>query len=158
MAGQTSLLGEILMAYVHCHHCNWEQDDFWSWGYNPLRWFFKYDLPSYIWPRMIRCDPGFLGGGSKFAKSLDLIGVVREVPVSDDEKASWSKAAISEGEKPPRTVHVHLTHSWYALWRSLMKWYHRVWTQEWWTYKSWRQAVAEGRGGCPKCHRSLCID
>ncbi len=42
------------MAYVHCHGCGWQQDDFWSWkGYNPLRWFFKYDVPTYIRPQMV---------------------------------------------------------------------------------------------------------
>jgi Zn finger protein HypA/HybF involved in hydrogenase expression len=25
------------MAYLHCHHCHWQQDDFWHEGYNPLR-------------------------------------------------------------------------------------------------------------------------
>lgn len=24
------------MAFVHCHDCGWEQDDFWSYSYNPL--------------------------------------------------------------------------------------------------------------------------
>ena len=23
--------------YVHCHHCGWEQDDFWDEHYHPLR-------------------------------------------------------------------------------------------------------------------------
>ena len=25
------------MAYAHCHACGWEQDDFWSDLYNPIR-------------------------------------------------------------------------------------------------------------------------
>lgn len=25
------------MAYAHCHNCGWEQDDFWSKDYNPLK-------------------------------------------------------------------------------------------------------------------------
>lgn len=24
------------MAYLHCHNCDWEQDDFWSKTYNPI--------------------------------------------------------------------------------------------------------------------------
>ena len=24
------------MAYLHCHHCHWSQDDFWSESYNPI--------------------------------------------------------------------------------------------------------------------------
>ena len=36
------------MAYLHCHNCDWEQDDFWHDGYNPvsciqeaLEWLFQ---------------------------------------------------------------------------------------------------------------------
>jgi len=25
------------MAFIHCHHCNWGQDDFWSESYNPIK-------------------------------------------------------------------------------------------------------------------------
>ena len=25
------------MAYLHCHSCRWQQDDFWDKSYNPLR-------------------------------------------------------------------------------------------------------------------------
>ena len=25
------------MAFAHCHKCGWEQDDFWSEGYNPFK-------------------------------------------------------------------------------------------------------------------------
>ena len=27
------------MAYLHCHACNWSQDDFWSKTYNPVTCF-----------------------------------------------------------------------------------------------------------------------
>lgn len=45
------------MSYVHCHTCNWEQDDFWGRRYNPIRFFLKSELPNYIMPRMIDFDP-----------------------------------------------------------------------------------------------------
>lgn len=25
------------MSYLHCHNCGWEQDDFWSEHYNPIK-------------------------------------------------------------------------------------------------------------------------
>jgi len=25
------------MAFLHCHKCGWEQDDFWSENYNPIK-------------------------------------------------------------------------------------------------------------------------
>lgn len=45
------------MSFVHCHGCNWEQDDFWNKSYNPVRYFLKNDLPVYIRPRMMNTDP-----------------------------------------------------------------------------------------------------
>lgn len=35
------------MAYLHCHNCNWSQDDFWDENYNPITFLentFKKDL------------------------------------------------------------------------------------------------------------------
>lgn len=48
------------MAYVHCHNCDWSQDDFWSFkGYNPIRFFWKNVLwgrSGYWKPRRIEYD------------------------------------------------------------------------------------------------------
>jgi hypothetical protein len=45
------------MAYIHCHNCNWQQDDFWSvGGYNPIRFFLTQDVPWLIRPRIITFD------------------------------------------------------------------------------------------------------
>ena len=55
------------MAYLHCHSCDWSQDDFWEWkwslkfwksrpfGYNPLSVLFD-DIRYYIKPRHIEFD------------------------------------------------------------------------------------------------------
>jgi hypothetical protein len=48
------------MAYLHCHACKWEQDDFWSKTYNPgvvLRRQFR----EYLRPRMIHAAGGIDG-------------------------------------------------------------------------------------------------
>lgn len=29
------------MAYLHCHNCNWSQDDFWDESYNPITFIEK---------------------------------------------------------------------------------------------------------------------
>ena len=29
--------------YLHCHDCDWEQDDFWDETYNPFRALLKYE-------------------------------------------------------------------------------------------------------------------
>lgn len=45
------------MAFVHCHSCHWEQDDFWSVrGYNPLRFFVTNELRWYWRPRLVNVD------------------------------------------------------------------------------------------------------
>ena len=31
------------MAYLHCHDCDWQQDDFWSAQYNPIRSLLDYE-------------------------------------------------------------------------------------------------------------------
>jgi hypothetical protein len=42
------------MSFVHCHACEWTQDDFWSWkGYNPIRFFFTQEVPTWIRPQMV---------------------------------------------------------------------------------------------------------
>lgn len=59
------------MAYLHCHSCDWSQDDFWDWnwkglkrfwkfrsrpfGYNPVSLFLE-DFAEYIRPRSIGMD------------------------------------------------------------------------------------------------------
>ena len=41
------------MSYLHCHGCHWEQDDFWSWHYNPIRCFWRFALKEYARPRYV---------------------------------------------------------------------------------------------------------
>lgn len=53
------------MSFVHCHSCNWEQDDFWSWRYNPVRFFFTQDVPTWIKPEMVNLRRSY--GGSVFS-------------------------------------------------------------------------------------------
>ena len=46
------------MAYLHCHGCDWSQDDFWHKGYNPISLMWK-DFWSNIKPRKVRFDKWF---------------------------------------------------------------------------------------------------
>lgn len=51
------------MAYVHCHSCDWEQDDFYSvYGYNPARYLLDWmkDLCSDKIDEQFTDDPGFI--------------------------------------------------------------------------------------------------
>ncbi len=31
------------MAYLHCHNCHWQQDDFWDEKYNPIRFLLNWE-------------------------------------------------------------------------------------------------------------------
>ena len=35
--------GSIIMAYLHCHSCEWQQDDFWNNVYNPIRYLLNWE-------------------------------------------------------------------------------------------------------------------
>lgn len=48
------------MSYIHCHNCDWEQDDFWGWRYNPVSCFLR-DVAYYLKPRRIQFDSNVAG-------------------------------------------------------------------------------------------------
>jgi hypothetical protein len=97
------------MAYLHCHSCDWSQDDFWNWkwtlkfwesrpfGYNPLSLIIE-DFKRNIKPYYINVDPWFLKETG-----------IKSTPV----------------------------HSWKMLLWNLKRHIKRLFTQRWWTYKSW---------------------
>ena len=43
------------MAYVHCHNCGWEQDDFWDSKYNPVKSLIRC-LKENCKPRVVHFD------------------------------------------------------------------------------------------------------
>lgn len=142
------------MAYVHCHNCNWQQDDFWSFrGYNPLRFFLKNDLP-WLWkPRWIAGDREFLRKGriaSFFTRVQDKVWTQPE---------NGPKCADKDGNiVGPTPYKEYSQHSWFMLaWAATHK-VKRLFTQRWWTYEAWRHDCEKGIGDCPKCGKSLCID
>jgi len=48
------------VAYLHCHSCDWEQDDFWEpGGYNPFRDDKIEWLRECLWSPKMRFDGGF---------------------------------------------------------------------------------------------------
>lgn len=146
------------MAFVHCHECDWEQDDFWSLsGYNPFRWFFKYDIPSYWKPRFIGWD-AYAVPDSPIARKLGFIRTIEKEWTEEQDSKSISIPYDRDGLPHPKTYTETQQFSWYVLFRSAKKWILRMWRQQWWTYESWRKAVDAGQGGCPCCGKSLCID
>ena len=53
------------MAYLHCHNCDWAQDDFWTWRYNPIICFWS-DI-KWLWrPRFFKLDNWFIEELSRY--------------------------------------------------------------------------------------------
>ena len=113
---------------VHCHSCDWSQDDFWdfsfgrygyfrfrqglAWKYNPFSLLLSY-AKSYGRPAPVELDP-------QYARDM-----------------GW-----------PQTVH-----SWRILWNRVCQTVRRLWRQEWWTWNSWQRDINRNGGRWPKCPR-----
>lgn len=107
------------MSQIHCHNCDWSQDDFWAWkwslkfwkfrafGYNPISLIID-DIRTFGYPCYI-----YLDAGKK--------------------------------------------HSWGVLLKEIKRHTKRLFTQKWWTCKSWNKD--DNKWICPKCKKkSLDID
>ena len=123
------------MAFVHCHGCDWSQDDFWDfsfskyaywlkWNYNPISVFMSYVFTrrGYWKPRRIRHD-------------------------------KWCAEENGWRRRDP--------HSWRLTWFQFKRIFRKVFYQKWWTESGWRLAIKKNGGNwplCPSCEGSLCID
>ena len=125
------------MSYVHCHSCDWSQDDFWDfrltrghgyvtfvnlgkfkvgWEYNPLSLFLSY-VATYLKPRRIDHD----------------LWIAKE--------KGWRR-------KDP--------HSWWLIGQEFKKVFWRFKRQHWWFEKQFFDEVDKL---CPKCGaRNLDVD
>jgi hypothetical protein len=119
------------MSYLHCHHCGWSQDDFWSWnwkgvfkfwkwsyrpfGYNPISCILE-DIVQYWKPRWIKFD------------------------------SYW---AVENGFKSNNIF------SWALLIFEIKRQVQKFFRQKYWTYGSWLKAKKEKRYCCPTCG---CLD
>lgn len=146
------------MAFVHCHgtphgSCEWEQDDFWSWSYNPIETFLGY-VKTYIRPRWVGMDRHAVGKGW-LAVAL---GTVR---VTEKPWTSNSKEILPTlpGQPLPTVSREYQEFSWSILGRRFIYMLRKFRTMEWWTLKEFRQARLLGLTACPACgNRSLCVD
>lgn len=72
------------MAFLHCTHCGWEQDDFWNKGINPLRSLL--DWEDTLLDRDL--DEKFVPNCDTFNKKYGHFVTVREVLQIELERAS----------------------------------------------------------------------
>ncbi len=109
------------MAYLHCHSCDWSQDDFWSKKYNSLTKI--WDDIKWLWkPRMIGIDAHTIKELIKYT----YVPIIRKKFRSDYRVFSWN---------------------WLML--EFVKEIRILFRQKWWTYKSWKKY--KDTAFCPKC-------
>jgi len=114
------------MSYLHCHtkNCNWSQDDFWNWKWKGLLKFWQWKRRPF--------------GYNPFSLVLE------------DIAEYWFPRFIRWDSHYAKEMNIPVSEfSWFAIVRSI-KWNtKRVFTQTWWTYKSWENA--RDKAVCPKC-------
>jgi hypothetical protein len=121
------------MAYLHCHtpKCGWEQDDFWSWKYNPVTKIWN-DITWLIRPRIIELDEWIIDDITKYTY----------VPVR--------RFVAQKGQ--------FRVHSWNWLLVEIVKDIKIAAQQKWWTWKSWERAWTKKiKPVCPRCGKQ-CFD
>lgn len=121
------------MSYLHCHNCNWSQDDFWTFkinykklfnwksrpfGYNPLSLILE-DIAGFIKPRSIKIDPYS----------------AKEYGFKNNKVFSW-KLCLFE-------IKYHIK---------------CMFTQKYWTYNSFKKAYNNNKAFCPKCNSRQHLD
>jgi len=111
------------MAYLHCHNCDWSQDDFWTFRYNPITKF--WDKIKWLWkPKFIELDDWLIDDLEKYTKIY-----------------VWKF-------KNSKRCHKKVF-SWDWLFLELVKNWRLFREQKWWTWKSWKKKSKTAL--CPKC-------
>lgn len=111
------------MSYLHCHSCDWSQDDFYSKGYNPITKIWS-DI-KWLWkPRMIKFDSMFVKIDAKELMKYTHVHIF----FKNNKCFSWN---------------------WFLL--EIIKDLKIGLKQKWWTYKSWKKDKDNGVAKCPKC-------
>lgn len=118
------------MAFLHCHSCDWSQDDYWDfsirrgyghftvfgfgWQYNPISCFLSYVFgrQGYWWPRRIDFDDNIA------------------------KECGWKR-------RDP--------HSWFLIVREFKRMIRKFKNQRWWTHE---QFLADVDAVCPNCGKS----
>lgn len=137
------------MAYLHCHSCDWSQDDFYTKGYN----FFTKMWDDFKWtckPRVIKFD----GGVRDFKKGL-------WTPI-----LIWKKKRLFEYGKlrpHPNSNETHCMVTDYCVfsWNWMLVEFERnirsLIHMKWYTWEKWHKV--KDKAVCPKCgDRNFDID
>ena len=99
------------MAYLHCHICKWEQDDFWDENYNPITFLensYKDILFNESLDEVVQIDT-YTGNGvegrkhyiSKITKRQDIIFSLRKA-IKNINNMVWRTQEEFERKNPKR--------------------------------------------------------
>lgn len=117
------------MSYLHCHNCGWSQDDFWNFRISWKKFFkwrsrpFGYNPLSLVLEDVAEYwKPRYIGFDSNVAKEYGFI-------------------LNKEGK----------VHSWRLLRYDVKIHIKRLFTQKWWTEKSFKKDYYNKRAMCPNC-------
>ena len=124
------------MAYLHCHSCDFSQDDFWDFSFGKhgykkiLFWSWKYNP--------ISCFLSYVFGQSNFSfRDAFIIPRRREFGSEVIEEFGWKRTD---------------PHSWWLIYNSFKHMIGKFKYQKYWTYKSWEKAIEKNGGDWPCCH------
>jgi len=121
------------MAYLHCHSCDWSQDDFWCRSYNPITKFWS-DIKWLIRPQLMDLDEGIVNDLTKYT----------HVPI------------FRFRARRRRIIDVKI-HTWNWLLLEFVKEIRITLAQRWWTTEAWNRSKKTAR--CPGCgDRNFDID
>jgi len=92
------------MAYLHCHSCEWSQDDFYNKDYNPLTKIWG-DV-QWLWrPRILEIDVESYNPRTIFSWKLLVIEIVKDIRIALEMKwwtfHSWKKDWAQRTDKFP---------------------------------------------------------
>jgi len=122
------------MAYIHCHKCGWSQDDFWEWDWTGIKRFWKWSYRPF---------------------GYNPVSLILE------DIASYWKPHYIEYDKwiaKERGYKSAEVHSWRVMVSSIRTHARRLFTQRWWTYRSWKRDNTLRMANCPKCGDSENLD
>ncbi len=112
------------MAYLHCHSCHWSQDDFWEWRIK--------------WAKLLNWKYRPFGYNPLSLVLEDIASYYKPRYIDFEQ---WF--ADENGFKSRNIF------SWHIMLWSIKNHIKRLFTQTWWTYKSWRKD--KDKAVCPNC-------
>ena len=130
------------MAYIHCAKCDWLQDDFWSWKYNPLTKIWR-DIKWLMIPKIIYLDDWIIKDITDYTGiSVHIFEKRPTTQVSNDNELNGLRT-IGRIDFYRKGVF-----SWQWLFVEIVKDLKVGREMKWWTFK---QLKRDRKSCCPKC-------